>query len=162
MSQARLLQVAIPRVPQRSSTRGRAFSVVAPRLWNQLLEELCQAPSLYSFRRQLKTVLYSRGLQPQVCGPVSVRGLHRTGPRRQISPPARWVWCAHVHVRESGGVRRWAWHACADGHGTMLTRARKRAVPHSSVNMLHPPANVLHIPVSVVGAPTHPRTPPPK
>ncbi|XP_062825481.1 uncharacterized protein LOC134295910 [Anolis carolinensis] len=38
-------------------TRDRAFSVVAPRLWNSLPSDIRQAPSLLGFKKKLKTWL---------------------------------------------------------------------------------------------------------
>jgi len=43
----------------RTVTYGsRSFRVAAPKLWNQLTEELKSAPTLVSFKRQLKTYLF--------------------------------------------------------------------------------------------------------
>ena len=51
------------RVPTlRVATRERAFSVVAPRLWNDLPKGSRLAPTLLSFRRQVKTYLFSQAL----------------------------------------------------------------------------------------------------
>uniref|UniRef100_A0A803T068 Reverse transcriptase domain-containing protein n=1 Tax=Anolis carolinensis TaxID=28377 RepID=A0A803T068_ANOCA len=41
-------------------TRERAFSAVAPRLWNSLPREIRQAPTLLSFRKSLKTWLFQK------------------------------------------------------------------------------------------------------
>ncbi|XP_061477478.1 uncharacterized protein LOC133381914 [Rhineura floridana] len=54
-----LLRVPTHREARRVVTRSRAFSVVAPRLWNGLPEEVRLAPTLSSFRRQVKTFLFS-------------------------------------------------------------------------------------------------------
>ncbi|KAF7241312.1 hypothetical protein EYD10_12087 [Varanus komodoensis] len=43
---------------RRVSTRRRAFSAVAPHLWNVLPREVCLAPSLFVFRRWAKTFLF--------------------------------------------------------------------------------------------------------
>uniref|UniRef100_A0A8D2LN46 Reverse transcriptase domain-containing protein n=1 Tax=Varanus komodoensis TaxID=61221 RepID=A0A8D2LN46_VARKO len=43
---------------RRVSTRRRAFSAVAPNLWNSLPKEVRLAPSLLVFRRQVKTFLF--------------------------------------------------------------------------------------------------------
>ncbi|XP_067320958.1 uncharacterized protein [Anolis sagrei] len=43
-----------------AGTRERAFSVVAPRLWNTLPVDIRQAPSLMSFRKSLKTWLFEK------------------------------------------------------------------------------------------------------
>uniref|UniRef100_A0A8D2KSV3 Reverse transcriptase domain-containing protein n=1 Tax=Varanus komodoensis TaxID=61221 RepID=A0A8D2KSV3_VARKO len=43
---------------RRVSTRRRAFSVVAPNLWNSLPKEVRLAPLLLVFRRQVKTFLF--------------------------------------------------------------------------------------------------------
>ncbi|XP_062822834.1 uncharacterized protein LOC100554203 isoform X4 [Anolis carolinensis] len=40
------------------STRERAFSALAPRLWNSLPTEIRQAPTLLAFRKDLKTWLF--------------------------------------------------------------------------------------------------------
>ncbi|XP_061473928.1 uncharacterized protein LOC133380529 [Rhineura floridana] len=55
-----LLRVPTHREARRVMTRSRAFSVVAPELWNSLPEEVCLAPTLLSFRRQAKTFLFSQ------------------------------------------------------------------------------------------------------
>ncbi|XP_061477973.1 uncharacterized protein LOC133382302 [Rhineura floridana] len=55
-----LLRVPTHREARRVVTRSRAFSVVAPELWNSLPEEVRLAPTLSSFRRQVKTFLYSQ------------------------------------------------------------------------------------------------------
>ena len=57
-----LLRVPTPREARRVATRERAFSVVAPRLWNDLPEEARLAPKVLSFRRQVKTYLFSQAL----------------------------------------------------------------------------------------------------
>uniref|UniRef100_R4GDA2 Reverse transcriptase domain-containing protein n=1 Tax=Anolis carolinensis TaxID=28377 RepID=R4GDA2_ANOCA len=41
-------------------TRDRAFSVVAPRLWNSLPREIREAPTLMAFRKSLKTWLFTQ------------------------------------------------------------------------------------------------------
>ena len=47
--------------PTRLSTTGdRAFLVAAARIWNSLSRSLTSLPSLASFRRQLKTELFTR------------------------------------------------------------------------------------------------------
>ncbi|XP_062826508.1 ubiquitin domain-containing protein 2 isoform X2 [Anolis carolinensis] len=43
--------------------RDRAFSVVAPRLWNALPIEVRKAPSLLSFRRKVKTWLWGQAFE---------------------------------------------------------------------------------------------------
>ena len=51
--------LAVP--PVRLSTKGgRAFEVVAPRLWNSLPQDMREASSVESFRRQLKTHLFRK------------------------------------------------------------------------------------------------------
>ncbi|XP_061474960.1 small ribosomal subunit protein uS7 isoform X1 [Rhineura floridana] len=55
-----LLRVPSHREARRVMTRTRAFSVVAPELWNSLLDEVRLAPTLLSFRRQVETFLYSQ------------------------------------------------------------------------------------------------------
>ena len=57
-----LLRLPTPREAQRKATRERAFSVVAPRLWNDLPKEARLAPTLLSFRRQVKTYLFSQAV----------------------------------------------------------------------------------------------------
>ena len=57
-----LLRVPTPREARRVATRERAFSVVAPPLWNDLPEEARLAPTLLSFRCQVKTYLFSQAL----------------------------------------------------------------------------------------------------
>ncbi|XP_061473759.1 uncharacterized protein LOC133380462 [Rhineura floridana] len=54
-----LLRVPTHREAWRVVMRSRAFSVVAPELWNSLPEEVRLAPTLLSFRRQVKTFLFS-------------------------------------------------------------------------------------------------------
>nr|XP_060615104.1 uncharacterized protein LOC132764950 [Anolis sagrei ordinatus] len=49
-----------------AGTRDRAFSVVAPRLWNALPVDIRQAPSLLVFRRRVKTWLYEQAFG-QLC-----------------------------------------------------------------------------------------------
>ena len=39
---------------------ARSFSAAAPKLWNGLPEELCQATSLDSFKSRLKTYLFKK------------------------------------------------------------------------------------------------------
>ena len=47
-------------VPRTKSSLGdRAFSVVAPKLWNSLPTDLRQATSLHHFKRELKTFLFN-------------------------------------------------------------------------------------------------------
>uniref|UniRef100_A0A803TUY7 Reverse transcriptase domain-containing protein n=1 Tax=Anolis carolinensis TaxID=28377 RepID=A0A803TUY7_ANOCA len=48
---------------QLAGTRDRAFSVVAPHLWNTLPSEVRQAPSLLSFRRNVKTWLWDQAFK---------------------------------------------------------------------------------------------------
>ncbi|XP_061485295.1 uncharacterized protein LOC133385720 isoform X1 [Rhineura floridana] len=55
-----LLRVPSHQEAWRMVTRNRAFSVVAPELWNGLPDEVRLAPTLLSFRRQVKTFLYSQ------------------------------------------------------------------------------------------------------
>ncbi|XP_062992110.1 uncharacterized protein LOC134404983, partial [Elgaria multicarinata webbii] len=50
-----LLHEPLPKEVRQVATRRRAFSAVAPRLWNELPREVRLAPTLYCFRRQLKT-----------------------------------------------------------------------------------------------------------
>ena len=53
-----------PREARREKTRNRAFSAVAPRLWNNLPPEIRAAPSLGTFKTQLKTWLYVKAFPP--------------------------------------------------------------------------------------------------
>ncbi|KAF7245646.1 putative RNA-directed DNA polymerase from transposon BS [Varanus komodoensis] len=55
-----LLREPSVREVRRPSTRRRAFSVVAPHLWNALPREVCLALSLFVFRRQAKTFLFKQ------------------------------------------------------------------------------------------------------
>ena len=55
-----LLREPLPKEVGQVATRRRAFSAVAPRLWNELPKEVHLAPTLYSFRRQVKTFLFSQ------------------------------------------------------------------------------------------------------
>ncbi|XP_061477657.1 uncharacterized protein LOC133382019 [Rhineura floridana] len=55
-----LLRVPTHQDARRIVIRSRAFSVVAPELWNSLPVEIRLAPSVLSFRRQVKTCLYSQ------------------------------------------------------------------------------------------------------
>ncbi len=51
--------LAVPR--SRLKTKGdRAFSIAAPRLWNQLPLDIRLAPSITTFKTKLKTYLYSQ------------------------------------------------------------------------------------------------------
>ena len=56
-SQERRLRGLTPREAQKERTRNLAFSVVAPRLWNSLPQEICLASSLGVFKSHLKTWL---------------------------------------------------------------------------------------------------------
>uniref|UniRef100_A0A803TC32 Reverse transcriptase domain-containing protein n=1 Tax=Anolis carolinensis TaxID=28377 RepID=A0A803TC32_ANOCA len=57
--------LAVPSASQvrLAGTRDRAFSVVAPCLWNALPIEVRQAPSLLSFRRKVKTWLWGQAFE---------------------------------------------------------------------------------------------------
>ena len=57
-----LLRVPTPREAQRKATREGTFSVVAPRLWNDLPEEARLVPTLLSFWRQVKTYLFPQAI----------------------------------------------------------------------------------------------------
>uniref|UniRef100_A0A803TS28 Reverse transcriptase domain-containing protein n=1 Tax=Anolis carolinensis TaxID=28377 RepID=A0A803TS28_ANOCA len=59
-----LLSVPPPSQVHLAGTRDRAFSVVAPRLWNSLPREIREAPSLMSFRKQLKTWMWDQAFGP--------------------------------------------------------------------------------------------------
>ena len=52
------LRSLTPREARKERTRNRAFSAVAPRLWNNLPSEIRAAPSLGTFKNQLKTWMY--------------------------------------------------------------------------------------------------------
>ena len=50
-------QLNVP--PVRTAVGRRAFSVAAPRLWNELPLEICSAKTQISFRKKLKTYFWS-------------------------------------------------------------------------------------------------------
>ena len=52
------------REAQKEKTRNRAFSVVAPHLWNNLPLEIRAAPSLGTFKKQLKTWMFRQAFPP--------------------------------------------------------------------------------------------------
>ncbi|KAF7246446.1 AT-rich interactive domain-containing protein 2 [Varanus komodoensis] len=58
-----LLQEPSMKEIRRVSTRRRAFSAVAPNLWNSLPKEVRLAPPLLVFRRQLEHLAFSRWFQ---------------------------------------------------------------------------------------------------
>ena len=43
---------------------GNSFAFDAPTVWNALPDEICASPSLASFRKQLKTYLYTKAYPP--------------------------------------------------------------------------------------------------
>ena len=51
-------QLNVPRV--RTAVGGRAFSVAAPRLWNELPLEIRSAKTQFSFRKKLKTYFFGQ------------------------------------------------------------------------------------------------------
>ena len=53
-----------PREAQKERTRNRAFSAVAPWLWNSLPTEMRLAPSLGVFKSHLKTWLFRQAFPP--------------------------------------------------------------------------------------------------
>uniref|UniRef100_A0A803SRC4 Reverse transcriptase domain-containing protein n=1 Tax=Anolis carolinensis TaxID=28377 RepID=A0A803SRC4_ANOCA len=53
-----LLSLPPPSQARLAGTREQAFSIVAPRIWNSLPEEIRQAPTLASFKKLLKTWLF--------------------------------------------------------------------------------------------------------
>ncbi|XP_062830654.1 uncharacterized protein LOC134297353 [Anolis carolinensis] len=55
-----LLSLPPPSQSRLVGTRVRAFSVVAPRLWNSLPREIRQVPTLLSFWKSLKTWLFQK------------------------------------------------------------------------------------------------------
>ena len=57
-SQEVRLRSLTPREARKEKTRNRAFSAVAPRLWNNLPPDIRAAPSLGTFKKQLKTLMY--------------------------------------------------------------------------------------------------------
>ena len=61
-----LLRVPASREARRVATREGAFSVVAPKLWNDLPEEARLAPTWLSFRCQVATFLFSQAVN-HVC-----------------------------------------------------------------------------------------------
>ena len=58
------LRSLTPREARKEKTRNQAFSAVAPRLWNNLPPEIRAAPTLGTFKTQLKTWLYIQALTP--------------------------------------------------------------------------------------------------
>ena len=63
-SQEVRLRSLTPREARMEKTRNRAFSVVAPRLWNSIPPEICAAPSLGIFKNKLKTWMYQWAFPP--------------------------------------------------------------------------------------------------
>ena len=57
-SSQRALLLSVPKV--HTSVGDRAFSAIAPRLWNELSDSLRTAPSLEAFKSRLKTHLFDR------------------------------------------------------------------------------------------------------
>ena len=57
-SQQGRLKGLTPREAWKEKTRNRAFSAVAPRLWNNLPPDIRAAPSLGIFKKQLKTWMF--------------------------------------------------------------------------------------------------------
>ncbi|KAF7239347.1 Membrane metallo-endopeptidase-like 1 [Varanus komodoensis] len=74
-----LLQEPSLKEIRRVTTRRRAFSVVAPQLWNSLPREVRLAPSLYSFWHQAKIFLFSQCFKMRCLPRVSDMGLAQTG-----------------------------------------------------------------------------------
>uniref|UniRef100_A0ABM5FTP4 Reverse transcriptase domain-containing protein n=1 Tax=Pogona vitticeps TaxID=103695 RepID=A0ABM5FTP4_9SAUR len=64
MSQEVRLRSLTTREARKERTRNRAFSAVAPRLWNNLPPEIRAAPTLDTFKSQLKTWLYIQAFPP--------------------------------------------------------------------------------------------------
>ena len=64
MSQEVRLRSLTTREARKERTRNRAFSAVAPRLWNNLPPEIRTAPTLDTFKSQLKTWLYIQAFPP--------------------------------------------------------------------------------------------------
>uniref|UniRef100_A0A803TMD6 Reverse transcriptase domain-containing protein n=1 Tax=Anolis carolinensis TaxID=28377 RepID=A0A803TMD6_ANOCA len=58
-----LLSLPPPSQARLVGMRERAFSVVAPRLWNSLPREIRQAPTLVAFRKSLKTWLFTQAFR---------------------------------------------------------------------------------------------------
>lgn len=58
------------------TTRSQAFSVVAPSVWNCLPVELCLAPSLQDFKKQLKTHLFQEAFEARF--PLSYARAHNS------------------------------------------------------------------------------------
>ena len=65
-SQEVRLRSLTPREARKERTRNQAFSAVAPRLWNNLPPAICAAPTLGTFKRQLKTWLFRQAFPPAV------------------------------------------------------------------------------------------------
>ena len=63
-SQEVRLRSLTPRKARKERTQNRAFSAVAPRLWNNLPPAICAAPMLGRFKNQLKTWLYVQAFPP--------------------------------------------------------------------------------------------------
>ncbi|XP_078242497.1 uncharacterized protein LOC140704941 [Pogona vitticeps] len=63
-SQEVRLRSLTPREARREKTRNRAFSAVSPHLWNNLPPEIRAAPTLSTFKTQLKTWLYVKAFPP--------------------------------------------------------------------------------------------------
>ena len=63
ITQAGLLRMITLKEARREKTRNRAFSAVAPRLWNKSSSEIRLAPSLAIFKDTLKTLLFQQLFQ---------------------------------------------------------------------------------------------------
>ena len=63
-SQEVRLRSLTPREARKEKTRNRAFSAVAPRLWNNLPPGIRGAPSLGTFKNLLKTWMFRQAFSP--------------------------------------------------------------------------------------------------
>ena len=58
-SNSKFRQVTVPFMKRRTFF-NRSFSVVGPKYWNELPNELCMLPKLESFSKTLKTHLFCK------------------------------------------------------------------------------------------------------
>ena len=69
-------QLNVPRV--RTAVDSRAFSVAAPRLWNELPLEIRSAETQNSFRKKLKTFFFGQAFSTLILGgPVGPDDKHK-------------------------------------------------------------------------------------
>ncbi|XP_070618091.1 uncharacterized protein, partial [Erythrolamprus reginae] len=89
-----LLRVPSTKQCRLAGPRGRAFSVAAPTLWNQLPPEIRTAPTLPAFRKLLKTHL-CRQVPLQYRGPTSTDDAAATAVKLEL-PADLGLWHAPV------------------------------------------------------------------